>query len=290
MERKRAEVELEKHLVEVELAKMAIERQSGELAALAEELTEARDEAQSANRTKSEFLAAMSHELRTPLNAIIGFSEMMNHEVFGPLNHDKYRDYAEDIHSSGSHLLELINDILDLSKVESGHEELYEEVIDVSRTVNSIIRLVDGRAEKHGVKLILDISDKPPPLFADERKLKQILVNLLSNAIKFTNPRGEVVLKVRGRMGEGYIFQVNDTGIGIASEDIPKVFSKFGQVDSALNRKYEGTGLGLPLTKCLIELHGGALEMESEVGVGTSLTVTFPAARIVVEEVQVQAV
>lgn len=285
-ERKRAEAALESHLAHVEHAKMAIERQSEELANLAEELTEARDLAQSANRTKSEFLATMSHELRTPLNAIIGFSEMIIKEVFGPVNNEKYREYIDDIHVSGNHLLALINDILDLSKVESGQDDLYEEKINIADTVQSIVRLVTGRAEQHGVSLRLDIQDNPASLYADERKLKQILVNLLTNSIKFTDPGGEITLKVSSCRNQGYMFQIIDTGIGIAKEDIPKALSQFGQIDSALNRKYEGTGLGLPLTKSLAELHGGSLELESELGVGTSVTVSFPPARIIMDEVQ----
>ncbi len=239
------------------------------------------NEAEIANRTKSEFLANMSHELRTPLNAIIGFSEIIKDETFGPVGSTKYRDYADDINESGQHLLTLINDILDLSKIESGAQELHEENIEILGTANAIIRLVSGLTETGNVELELDVSDEIPVLYADERKVKQILINLLSNAIKFTPSGGKVTLKIWSRAESGYVFQVIDSGIGIAFEDIPKALAPFQQIDSGLNRKYDGTGLGLPLTKSLIEMHGGYLDLQSEVGVGTTVTVRFPAERIV---------
>ncbi len=223
----------------------------------------------------------MSHELRTPLNAVIGFSEIIKTEALGPVGSTKYRDYAEDINESGQHLLKLINDILDLSKVESGADELHEENIEVSKIANAILKLVEQRAEQGGINLELELSGQLPALCADERKLKQILVNLLSNAVKFTEVGGEVTLRAWCRRDSGYVFQIVDTGIGIAPEDIPKALSRFGQVDGDLNRKYEGTGLGLPLTKALVELHGGSMDLQSEVGVGTTATVRFPATRIV---------
>ncbi len=238
-------------------------------------------EAEIANRTKSEFLANMSHELRTPLNAIIGFSEIIKDETFGPVGSTKYRDYANDINESGQHLLALINDILDLSKVESGTDELHEENIEVSKLANAILKLVVGLAQTGNVELELDVSDDIAVLHADERKVKQILLNLLSNAIKFTPDGGKVTLKIWSRAESGYVFQVIDTGIGIAFEDIPKALAAFQQVDSGLNRRHEGTGLGLSLTKSLIEMHGGYLDLQSEVGVGTTVTVRFPAERIV---------
>ena len=241
----------------------------------------ARRQAEEANRTKSEFLANMSHELRTPLNAILGFSEVMGNATFGPLGNPKYEEYIKDIHDSGRHLLALINDILDLSKIEAGKLELDEEDIDVAMTIRSCMVLVKERAGNGGVKLKTDIPEGLPALHADQRMLKQILVNLLSNAVKFTPPGGTVTIKTWSRSDSGYVFQVADTGIGIALEDIPKALSSFGQVDSKLARKYEGTGLGLPLTKSLVEIHGGSLDLQSDEGAGTTVTVRFPKERIV---------
>jgi signal transduction histidine kinase len=178
-------------------------------------------------------------------------------------------------------LLALIDDILDLSKVESGTDDLREKNIEVSEIANAILKLVERRAEQGGINLDLEISDQIPALRADERRLKQILVNLLTNAIKFTDTGGEVTLRAWCRMDSGYVFQIVDTGIGIAPQDISKALMRFGQVDGDLNRRYEGTGLGLPLTKALVEQHGGSLDLQSEVGVGTTVTVRFPAERIV---------
>ncbi|MEE8534485.1 MAG: HAMP domain-containing sensor histidine kinase, partial [Kiloniellales bacterium] len=211
----------------------------------------------------------------------IGFSEIIKDGTFGPTGNDKYSGYARDIHISGQHLLSLINDILDLSKVESGVEELYEEDIEVAEIVRSVLRLVKQRADAGRVGLEVEMNDDIPLLHADARKVKQTLVNLLTNAIKFTDPGGEVTLKAWCRDDSGFVFQVVDTGIGIKPEDIPKALSQFGQIDGDLNRKYDGTGLGLPLTKSLVELHGGSLDLQSQVGVGTVVTVRFPAARIV---------
>ena len=286
-ERKRAEEAIQEskqalqdRIEQLEEAQRRLELQGVDLVRLAEELKIARDQAETANRTKSEFLAAMSHELRTPLNAIIGFSEVIKDERLGPGGSVKYRDYAQDIHSSGQHLLDLINDILDLSKVESGTDELHEENIKIADITRSAIGLVRQRAEKKGVELKLEFLENLPALCADKRKLKQILVNLLTNAIKFTEAGGKVTLRTWCDGKSGYVFQVIDTGIGIAPEDAPKALLQFGQVDSDLNRAYEGTGLGLPLTKALAEQHGGSLDLQSEVGVGTTVTVSFPAARI----------
>ncbi len=244
------------------------------------ELQIARSAAESANHAKSKFLATMSHELRTPLNAIIGFAEVIKDQAFGSVGNVKYCDYANDIHDSGRHLLALINDILDLSKVESGAEELYEENIEVPDLVRSAVSLVRQRAMDGRVELELNIRRELPLLHADERKFKQILVNLLTNAIKFTDPGGVVTFKAWYRAESGFVFQVIDTGMGIAPEDIPKALSQFGQVDNALSRQYEGTGLGLPLSKSLVELHGGSFDLQSKVGVGTTITMRLPARRI----------
>ena len=245
-----------------------------------ESLMTARQQAQTADRMKSEFLANMSHELRTPLNAIIGFSEIIKDDMCGAVGAVKYRDYAGDIHESGRHLLGLINDILDLSKVESGVAELQEEVVGIRELVGSVTTMVNGRAGEAGVELEFDPPNDVPALRADERKLKQILVNLLTNAVKFTPAGGKVTLRTWSSAESGYVFQIIDTGIGIALEDIPKALAPFQQIDGALNRQYEGTGLGLPLTKALVEIHGGSLDLQSEVGVGTTVTVRFPAERI----------
>jgi PAS domain S-box-containing protein len=245
------------------------------------ELREAVQQAETADRAKSEFLANMSHELRTPLNAVIAFSEIIKDETFGPFDREKYRDYANDINNSGQHLLELINDILDISKIESGTDELHEERIEIPRIIASALKLVEQRAAQGDIKLEFEPPDRLLTLYADERKLKQILVNLLSNAVKFTDPGGAVTLRAWCRLDSGYVFQISDTGIGIAPEDIRKVLSRFGQADEGLNRRYDGTGLGLPLTKALVEQHGGTLDLQSKVGIGTTATVRFPAIRVV---------
>ncbi len=246
-----------------------------------EALQHSKEQAELANRTKSDFLANMSHELRTPLNAIIGFSDMICKQTYGPVNIPKYLEYANDINQSGTHLLKLINDILDLSKIEAGAVELIEEAVDVAKAVNACLLLVKERAVTNNVELKLDLADKLPALQADERKLKQILINLLSNAIKFTPAGGKIDIRVWARSDAGYVFQIADTGIGIALKDIPVALTPFKQLDSDLNRKFDGTGLGLPLTKSLAEMHGGSLDLQSEPGVGTTVTVRFPAERIV---------
>ena len=238
---------------------------------------------EAANRTKSEFLANMSHELRTPLNAIIGFSDMMaqcltqDHGLSG-----KHLEYARDINESGHHLLALINDILDLSKIEAGKLELDESDVDLARVGRKCLKIVSPRAAECGLTLTHNLPESVPRLRADERKIKQICINLLSNAVKFTESGGEVMFDV-GRSRDGGVYlRVADTGIGIAKADIDKALSPFMQLDSAMERKYEGTGLGLPLTKALIELHAGTLSVNSKVGVGTSVTVFFPKERVIV--------
>jgi signal transduction histidine kinase len=236
--------------------------------------------AETANRTKSEFLANVSHELRTPLNAIIGFSEVMQRKMFGPLS-DRYSDYANDIFNSGSHLLELINEILDLSKLEAGQFELYEEEVDLVVTVEACLHLVEAQAQKSKVRLSHTLDPEVRLIRADERRTRQILINLLSNAVKFTPEGGQV--RVSSFVKDGALMiEVKDSGIGIAAADIPKVMTSFGQVESKISRKYEGSGLGLPLAKHLVELHGGTLTIESQVDVGTTVTILLPADRIIV--------
>ncbi len=240
----------------------------------------AKEEAELANRAKSEFLANMSHELRTPLNAVIGFAQIIQGSLPETGKGPKLREYAGDIASSGQHLLELINDILDLSKIEAGTEELQEEAVEVTEVIGSCISMIKPRAESNELDLITEVVDGLPALYADGRKLRQILINLLSNAVKFTPSGGTVTVRAWHRAKDGHVFQIADTGIGIALEDIPKALARFGQIEDQLNRNYEGTGLGLSLTKSLVELHGGSLDLQSTLGVGTTVTVRFPEERV----------
>jgi len=242
---------------------------------------ESKEQAVAANRAKSEFLANMSHELRTPLNAIIGFSEVLRDELFGPLGQDRYKDYASDIHSSGVHLLNVINDILDVAKAEAGKLELSEETVRPDEMVDDVLRLVRERAANNEVSLIVKVPEDLPELRCDPLKLKQILINLLSNAIKFTLPKGDVILTAGVTNNSEFFFEIRDTGIGMSKESIPVAMQAFTQVDSSLDRKYEGTGLGLPLVKMLTNLHGGIFDLESELGVGTTARVRLPGYRIV---------
>jgi len=236
--------------------------------------------AETANRTKSEFLANMSHELRTPLNAIIGYSEIIKKGMFGPLS-ERYREYSSDIFDSGTHLLALINDILDLSKLEAGQFELQEEDVDLSAAIRAAMHLIETTAEKSKVRVsVAPGTDAPLLVRADDRRLRQILINLLSNAVKFT-PEGGRVRVSTAVTSQGVAIAVSDTGIGMTPDHIAKAIEPFRQIDSKLSRKYEGTGLGLPLAKHLVELHGGMLIIESKVNVGTTVTATLPLERIV---------
>jgi PAS domain S-box-containing protein len=243
------------------------------------ELKRAKELAEGANRAKSDFLAMMSHELRTPLNAIIGFSEIVMGEVFGPVGNEKYHGYLSDIQRSGSHLLELINDILDLSKAEAGLMELNEEGMNVAQVIATAIGMVRLRADEAGVRVVSDVEDGLPEVIADERKIRQALLNLTANAVKFTPSGGQVTVKAQ-MAGDCLRIVVEDTGIGIAPADIPKALAPFGQIDNALTRRHPGTGLGLPLTKRLVEAHGARLVLQSQVGVGTVATIEFPASRL----------
>ncbi|HUC60717.1 MAG TPA: PAS-domain containing protein [Alphaproteobacteria bacterium] len=244
------------------------------------DLRAALNQAELASRTKSEFLANMSHELRTPLNAIIGFSEIMKNELFGPIGNTNYADYARDIHESGIHLLSVINDILDVSKAEAGKIELHEEEVDVGQIVEASIRYVRDRATALKVRLENELPEGLPTVRVDPLRLKQVLLNLLSNSVKFTPEGGDVTVSGGVSPAGEFVLAIVDTGIGIAPEDMARVLEPFGQVDSTMHRRYEGTGLGLPLAKALVELHGGTLALDSKVGVGTTVTVRLPKERV----------
>lgn len=240
-------------------------------------LEKAKTAAETQNQQKSMFLANVSHELRTPLNAIIGFSEIIKDEVMGPLGHPQYKEYVTDINSSGVHLLSLINDILDYSKAEARKLDVEAVDIDLSKIAHSCLRLVEPRANEAKVKLTENLPTKHVVMSADPKRMKQIILNLLSNSVKFTQEGGEVALTIQEDVLDGIvILTVADNGIGIAAKDISKAMAPFGQIDSSISRKYEGTGLGLPLTKKLTELMGGKFDIKSEVGLGTTVILTFP--------------
>jgi signal transduction histidine kinase len=248
-----------------------------------EALRIAKEEAEAANQAKSGFLATMSHELRTPLNAIIGFSEMMLREVLGTLGNEQYRAYVGDIHASGTHLLQIINDILDLSKAESGKIELAEDVFDLRDIMRSVGQLTAGRIHAAELSQEVEFADNLPPLRGDERKTKQVLLNLITNSVKFTPPGGRITINCTFDPADGVAVTVADTGIGIPEADLERVLKPFEQVDSSLSRQHQGTGLGLPLVKAIMEMHGGRLELKSAFGVGTRVTVVFPPERVLAQ-------
>ncbi|MBR9973495.1 PAS domain S-box protein [Magnetospirillum sp. J10] len=245
-------------------------------------LREAKDAAERGNRAKATFLANISHELRTPLNAIIGFSELMKHEIFGPVQPPAYCSYVDDVHESGMHLLELINDILDMSKAEAGMTDLVDSPVDMAALIKASLRMMEKRASTNGVILLTDLPDHLAFLRADERRIRQILLNLLSNAVKFTEEGGTVRVTARVEP-QGMVIHVADSGIGMSSEDLSRVMEPFVQADTRLSRKYEGTGLGLPLTKALVLAHGGSLTLDSIPDQGTTVTVVFPPERVMGE-------
>jgi two-component system cell cycle sensor histidine kinase PleC len=250
---------------------------------------EARRRAEEASLAKSRFLATMSHELRTPLNAILGFSEVMKNELFGGHAVPAYRDYSKDIHSSGEHLLMLINEILDLSRVEAGRYELKEESVSLPGVIDDCRRLLTLRAKKRDVAISDVVEPNMPRIWADERALRQIALNLLTNAIKFTPPGGQVTVKVGWTMVGGQYFSIKDNGPGIPEEEIPVIMSSFGRGSMAQKNADEGTGLGLPIVKGLVELHGGAFTLRSKLREGTEVVVIFPPERVMNSLPQMEA-
>jgi signal transduction histidine kinase len=234
--------------------------------------------AEAANRAKSSFLANMGHELRTPLNAIIGFSDFMRSKPLAPGAH---KEYAEHIYESGSRLLKIVNDVLELSRIDAGTTELNEDIVEIEPVVRASALLVAEQAASHGIKVFVSICEPVPLIRADEVRLKQILINLLSNAVKFTPCDGEIHLSVDQSPNGDVVFVVRDTGIGMASDDIPRIQQPFVQLDDVATKRYEGTGLGIPLALAIAKLHGGSLNFQSRQGMGTTVTLTLPVERVI---------
>jgi len=263
---------------------------------LARELEETRDdalrkrfEAETANASKTAFLANMSHELRTPLNAILGFSEIIAQECFGPAGSPRYKEYAGDIHSSGAHLLSLINDLLDVAKIEAGKMEIQPQPLEARRTFDIALKLIGAKAREKHQELIIEVDPSAPPLFADERALKQILINLVSNAVKFTPEGGRIQVLGSAARGGGFQISVQDNGPGIPREKLDRIFTPFSQVDNRYDRQAGGTGLGLALIRGLTELHGGRAWLESEPGKGCCAYVVLPLEGARTETIAVAA-
>jgi len=247
-----------------------------DLKASERKLIQARSQAEMANRSKSDFLANMSHELRTPLNAIIGFSEIISNELFGPIVNEKYLEYIRDIHNSSLHLLSIINDVLDMSKIEAGKLELSKEALNIQSVISDVTRMMHERAQSRGIELITQLLDEEVDVWADERAMKQIFLNLLSNAIKFSKAGGKVYVRVGADQPNLAVVEFEDYGIGMNEEEQERALQPFGQAKPATTRNYGGTGLGLPITKGLVEAHGGKLAIKSRAGSGTIVRVVLP--------------
>jgi two-component system cell cycle sensor histidine kinase PleC len=272
------DVRLRATVTDLKRSQAELERQAIELADLAEKYSREKNRAEEANQTKSKFLANMSHELRTPLNAIIGFSEIMESGMFGSLGSEKYQEYCHDILTSGHYLLEVINDILDMSKIEAGRMKLDMESLDLSKTLLESLRVVSGRADDKNLELDADI-DGEISIVADRRATKQIIVNLLSNAVKFTPDGGKVI--VRSRVVEdSVVLLIADTGIGIAPQSLQRLGRPFEQVESQLTKTYHGSGLGLAIARSLTNLHGGSMRLRSKLGAGTVVRVSLPRGAV----------
>ncbi len=269
-----SERELMNTVRDLQKSRITLEQQSQRLSELAEKYSREKTRAESANRSKSEFLANMSHELRTPLNAIIGFSEVMEQEFFGPLGTPKYIDYARDIHKSGQYLLDVISDILDMSKIEAGRMQLELQICGLASVIDDALRIVTARAQQGGVTIATEVV-RDLELTVDRRALKQVLINLLANAVKFTPDGGRVMIAARHDRGRAVIV-IADTGIGIPPADLGKLGRAFEQVENQFTKTKSGSGLGLAISKSLIEMHGGTLEIASEIGQGTTVTISLP--------------